>query len=479
MTLFIQADAAGVGAGDVDPNQVIIDLGVAANGDTGIGFDPPAGGRQLVTYARSLGGDAQLRLDTLVNTAFNPDYGSGPQAVAIIAMVVGDNFVFADGTPVTTLGAATLAPAGSGLPGSTLNPLTDCLVFYDLGPMGVGNVCVARAGSGGTLDLPGSSSVILYHELSHAFRIVTNTPLALTLACDPSSPEEHAAIDDENVLRTQIATAMGVPIVLRDPGIHCGTECGAGGGGGGCCIIASVASGSPISPLVQELRHLRDTLLRRSEAGFAFFDALHRDYYDFSPQVCTLMAGTPGLPSLVLQGYVEPLLIMLRTIQARSLAELGDEALGRFLIDQSGDAVQCEARLEAVRLADRFWSGDELLEHDVARRLAALLRERAWPSVHVRWALVEPVRLYRDLMDGTRDPERLGRAARIAIDDWTAELPIEHVWASMPIAELTRELEWLDSVLLRSETARTRFRERLLRRFGSLPPVRSLLGAPT
>jgi hypothetical protein len=479
MTLFVQVDAAGVGAGDVDSNRVISDIGVVANGDTGLGFDPLAGGRQQVTYARTLGGAPQLRLETLVNTAFTPDYGSGPQAVAIIAMVVGDNFVLSDGTSIQALAAVTLPPAGSGLPGDTLNPLTDCLVIYDMGPLGLGNICVARAGSGGVLDLGAPSSVVLYHELSHALRIGNNNQLALTVACNPSSPEEHAAIDDENVLRTQNATAMGVAPVLRDPNNHCAMPCGSGGSGGSCCIIASVASGSPISPLVQELRHLRDTLLRRSEAGFAFFQALHQDYYDFSPQVCTLMAGTPGLSSLVLQGYVEPLMIMLRTMQARALADLDDAALGRFLIEQSGEAAQCEARLEAVRLADRFWTGDEIPEHEVARRLSALLRERAWPSVHIRWGLVEPVRIYRDLMAGPRDPERLGRAARIAIDEWTAGLPIDHVWASMPIAELTRELEWLDSVLLRSETARMRFRERLLHRFGGLPPVRRLLGAPT
>src|SRR4029453_3251492 len=123
------------------------------------------------------------------------------------------------------------------------------------------------------------------------------------------------------------------------------------------------------------------------------------------------------------------------------------------------------------------WNREAFQEDEVARRLAALLRERAWPSDHVRWALIEPVGVYLELMSGPRDPEQVGRRARSAIDDWAAGLPIEHVGASMPTAEVIRELEWVDSVLLRTEKARARFRERLLSRFGSLPPVRQLLGA--
>src|SRR4029450_11325950 len=350
MTLFVQTDAVGVGAGTVDPNQVIGDLGIVANGDTGFGFNPPVGNRQLITYARTLAGAAQIRLDALVNTAFTPDYGlgAGPQAVAIICMVVGDDFVFADGTLITAVVAVTLSPSNSGLPGSTLNPLTDCLVIYDLGPGGLANLCGARAGTGGTLDLPFPSSAVIFHELSHAFRVCNNNLLALSTICNPASPEENAAITDENIIRTQNAAALGVPAELRDPNIHCGATCGAGGGSGGsCCIIASGASGSPVSPVAQELRDLRDTILRRSEAGFAFFHQLHQDYYDFSPQVCTMMAGEPRLRPLILKGYVEPLLIMLRTMQVRSLADLDDATLGQFLIDQSGEPEECEARLAA------------------------------------------------------------------------------------------------------------------------------------
>ena len=355
MTMFIQNDATGAGAGNVAPQQAFVDLAIISNGDTGLGLAAQAGNRQQVTYARTDPGVPPIRLDALVNTAFTPDYGqgNGPQAVNLIILAVGANFTLNDGRLITNVGGTALPPSNSGEPGAGSNTTNDCLVLYDTSQSNGLGYCVARAGTGGTLDLPSSNAIILYHELSHAFRTVNNTALALTVACNPSSPEENAAITDENDLRTQIATAAGNPVVLRDPGIHCAQNCGGGGGGGNddCCIVASVSSGSPLSAEVRALRAVRDGLLRKSEVGYAFFESLHHDYYAFSPQVCTLLAGHPQLYGLVLDGFVRPLVHALRLIQEYTLSGATAPILADHFAADHVDRVAAEARLQTLSRA--------------------------------------------------------------------------------------------------------------------------------
>lgn len=223
MTMFILQDAAGLGAGDIDPPRAFGDLAVIADDDA-IGLGPVAEGLEPVTYTPTQTGPLQDRLDVLINTTWTPDYGAGPQDIDIVIIPALATFVLADGTPMgrsfTNNGTA-LPPTGSGLAGASLNPTSNCLVIYDT----TQTICVARRGTAGTIDLPISNAGVLYHEFSHAFRILNNTLLPLSGTCNPSSPEEAAAITDENDLRTQIAQRQDRRPVLRDPGIHCGALC--------------------------------------------------------------------------------------------------------------------------------------------------------------------------------------------------------------------------------------------------------------
>jgi hypothetical protein len=483
VTLFIQTDATGAGAGSLDPNQAAVDLAIATNGDTGLGLNAAVGNRQQVTYARTLAGPPPVRVDTLVNTNFSPDYGAGPQAVPVIVLPVLSNFVLNDGTSILVVGGTALAPQGTGLPGSAANNTNDCLVIYDTTQNNGAGYCTARAGTGGTLDLATPNPIILYHELSHAFRIVNNTLLALGPTCNPASPEESAAITEENDLRTQIANAMGTAVVLRDPNINCGAVCGGGGGGGGggsCCIIASVASRSPMSGEVQMLRALRDQFLRRTEVGFAFFRQLFHDYYSFSPQVCTAMSREPSLPPLVLEGYVRPLISVLQLMRELALDGSRDTALGRRFVQAHADVAECEGRLTLLQQVERLWDGDELPAHGPAREVAELIRRHACTSEHVQWALIDPVRLYAQALAAHlcgHSAAAIGRGLRTGFDRWSERFPIDHVWASLPASELEAELRTLETVLLRSARARTGFRRRLLQRFGDITAVRRVLGA--
>ena len=359
MTVFIQNDATGAGVGNVDANQAFIDLFIISNSDTGLGLVGPVGNIDQVTYGRTDPGAPAVRLNALINTVYNPNYGGGAQTVNIFIIGSQSNFILNDGRFVTNIAGTALPPQGSGLAGAGLNTTNNCLVIYDTSQSNGNGYCVARNGTGGTYDLAFSSPAILYHELSHAFRIVNNNLQALTAACNPSSPEENAAILDENVYRTQSAASTGVPVVLRDPGIHCGIP-GSSGSCKACCIIASVASRSPFSAEVQLLRAVRDQFLRATEVGFAFFQNFFRDYYAFSPQVSTIMAGQPQLSDFVLQGYVRPLIISLQLLQeenaleAASDKELGEAFIGRHPDHAAATETLAFAQRGGLSLAGRY-----------------------------------------------------------------------------------------------------------------------------
>jgi len=468
MPLFILDDATGIGSDDLDTSQAFIDLVIIAN-DDGVGLNDPASGMQQVTYSRTLNGAPQQRLDALVNTTFSPDYGSGAQNVDIIVIPGLSGFTLDDGTSFANNGTA-LPPASSGLPGATLNTTENCLVIYDTQQ----NICVARDGTGGDIDLPISNPVVLYHEFSHAFRILNNTLLGLTAECDPSSPEENAAIIDENDLRTDIANRQGETPELRDPGIHCGNV----GCDSGCCIIATVASKSFTSPQVQYLRSVRDHFVRSTEVGYTFFEKFFRDYYSFSPQVCTIMASNPSISNHFLEGYINPLLDFWKVMIERSKQRFSDVDLGAEFVRQCPDRSQAEARLDALQLTATYWLNQDSNDSEVPIELITLLRKRAWPSDHIQWALVAPVRIYYDMLErylNGADEETIGREFNCLLEDWAPEVPLSDVWASLPKEQVVKELEFCGSALLQSTNNKKRFYQRLKDRFHNITSIKVVL----
>ncbi|MDM4718693.1 hypothetical protein QTQ03_03440 [Micromonospora sp. WMMA1363] len=472
MTVFIQNDAIGAGAGTIQPDLAAVHLLVIANLDTGFGLGATTGNLQEVIYTRTDPGIPPTRLDTLVNT----DFGINPAGVDIIVLAVGGNFTLNDGTLITNRGGTALSPAGSGMPGSTLNGTTSCLVIYDTSDNNGNGYCLAREGTGGTLDLRLPVSVMTYHELSHALRIVTDSLLELTATCDPASPEENTAITDENDMRTQLATLLGDPVVLRDPNIHCGTSCG-GGGGGSCCIVASVTSGSPLSAEVAALRSLRDGFLRRSESGFAFFEALHHAYYAFSPQVVTSMAADLQLRAVTLDGFVRPLIRMLQLTHDYAVDGVDPVELGRRYLDGLGTAEQIQATQAVGERVEKIVRGGDPAElSPTEQRVASLLVGHALPDPHIRWALIEPVRSYHrllpDALAGEQSPQ-LGRRLTTMIVDWAGRLPVDPCWGSMDLPTARAELEMLTGTMLRDGGARRHFLHRLAAEYGSTTAVRT------
>jgi hypothetical protein len=477
MTLFIQSDATGAGSGNVNAPEAFVNLAVIANGDTGLGFIDLSPRMQQITYARTLGGAPPVRLDTLVNTFF----GVNPQNVDIIIVPVLDNFVLADGSRMDRRGI-TLPPNGSDMPGAELNNTTSCLVVYDTTDRNGHGGCFARAGTGGTLDLPITNPVALYHELSHASRVVTDALLEVTLECDPASPEENAAITEENDLRTQIANALGVAPELRDPNIHCAKR---GCGGGACCIVATVASGSHLSAEVDALRAVRDGYLRRSEVGFAFFGRLHEAYYAFSPEIVRLIARHTELQDVILRHYVRPLVIALQTTESYTLGGLRGAQLAQHLRGRCTALGEAADEITEAELARAL----ALLDPDVAavaelsrgeRELSATLVARARPNLYVRWALIDPLFLYlraRSASDSGLSDEEVGRSLAAAIDEWAARMPIDDFWQSLTRPEARNELRFLKDSLLVTPSARRRFGARLAGAFPESRAVHDALAA--
>lgn len=475
MAMFILDSASGIGSDDLDPLAAFVDLGIIAN-DDGIGLNDPAGGMQQVTYNQTVAGAPQDRLDTLVNTNFSPDYGGGAQNVDIVIIAGLSGFVLDDGTSFANNGTA-LPPAGSGLPGASLNTTNDCLVIYDTQQ----NICVARDGTGGTIDLSISNPVVLFHEFSHAFRIVNNNLLALTAQCNPASPEENAAIVDENVLRSDIANRLGEAAELRDPNIHCGQV----GCSSGCCIIATLASRSLNSVQVQYLRHIRDHFVRKTEVGFSFFEQFFRDYYSFSPQVCTLIAGQPKISEQLLTGYITPLLDFWKLMILRAKQPMDARALGQAFIDQHPGHREARAQLSALQRTATYWQHGTRQGDDVPKALLELLQQRAWPSETIQWTLVAPVRIYATLLEAVTDnrdvedlPERVGSLFERLLEQWLPELPLTSVWASLPADELLKELEFCHNALLQTEASKRRLHERLQARFNSITAIDKVFGSP-
>lgn len=467
MTLFIQNDVGGAGAGGVNPANATADLmqiGNVANNDAVYGETPQPAPSDLiqVTYSLNTGtGPCPTRLNNLVNTNF----GVNAANIDIIILPVDGSFTLLDGTLITTA-------AGETLPvGNADNPTNSVLVIYDTSQANGVGYCVK--GTSGNFDTGDPNAVILYHELSHALRDARKTSLDNTppSACG-ASPEENAAEIDENDMRTQMSVA------LRDPTDHCGGA----GCPTNCCVVATISSGSAYSPEVNALRQVRDRVLRRSNVGFEFFDQLHYDYYNFSPQICRMMAMSPVLLRQIDVFFVKPLTLCLGLMQDYTLGGCAAEELGeRFerglqsspeLLALSNE--ELEKGLAVLRTGTQQLGAMEPAWEAIGR----LLEERAYSSQYVRWALVDPVTIYAQAMrsrnEGT-SPAETGSQLALGFDRWSVDLPLTDGWRTMSHYAIREELNFLKQALFREPTARKQFAARLLYHLGRDPRVERLL----
>ena len=461
MTLFIQNDDASIGSGTVSPLDASLDLVQICKMDTNYGEDPlpaPSNLIRVVYDPQVETGPTPSRLHDLVNTEFNVN----PEDVDIVILAGAAGFTLNDGELLTNVGGTALPP-GFSFGGTVYNPTTSIYVLYDITQNAGNGFCVMNDTTG-TLTLETPNPVILYHELSHAFRIATNSLLDTTEPdCSNASAEEAAAADDENDMRD----VMGLD--HRDTSNHCAGACG---GAFTCCIVASVASGSPFSAEVNELRRIRDGMLRRSEAGYDFFEKLHFDYYAFSPEVCRLMSTSDSLRDLIALYFVRPLSLCLNLVRSYNLDGIDETALGRRFaaaIDSDPDLATslsiADAQLALDVLNDAPNTGAEAITPESPLgALWQLLGEHAHPSRYVRWALIDSIAIFVDALkwrlDGTPSEEIGSRLAR-RFDEWAPRLPLSDVWKGLSAYSLEQEVAFVKQVLLRSEDAQREFGCRL------------------
>jgi hypothetical protein len=458
VTLFIATDTAASGAGNVFPQNATVDLFSISHADlgdathAGYGEAAPANNLVQVTYSRTDPGIPAVRLDSLVNTNF----GVNANNIDIIIVAAGGNFTLLDGS--VTAGNGFTFPVGN-----ADNPTGSVLVIYDTSDNNGSGLCVRKQGDGsGTYSIEEPETVILYHELSHAFHLANGDPLSLSASGCTASPEENRAETDENDVRDQ----LGLP--HRDPTDHCGNP----GCQSSCCIVASVATGSIYSEAVNSLRDVRDGVLRCSEVGYEFFNYLLEDYYGFSPEVCKLMARSPDLQELVRVRYVGTLTFALKLLRARGIEGLDGFELGAYFEASANAAELSNLSMTQLELGRAILTGAAFPELTLALapELASLLRERAAPSPYVRWALMDPITILIDALcwriEGLAAPE-IGRRIAERFDEWSVQMPVTPVWRKISKYALNEELEFLENTLLRTSSTRQRFAQRLI---GILPP---------
>jgi hypothetical protein len=136
------------------------------------------------------------------------------------------------------------------------------------------------------------------------------------------------------------------------------------------------------------------------------------------------------------------------------------------------------ARLQMLSRAGGVLRGHEVELSPTETTLASLLAP-ALSSEHVKWALLEPILIYASALHTfVADGFDQGPGEQLVddVDAWASRMPIQDLWASLSIEEVADQLATLDVVLLRSDSARARFRGRLKRQFADIPAVVKALG---
>ncbi|MDQ3934065.1 MAG: hypothetical protein M3340_05470, partial [Actinomycetota bacterium] len=235
-----------------------------------------------VAYSGS-GGNVRNRINALANVGGTP----------IVVAGVNSSFVFADtGVPVSQMAGRTFPSDGVRI-----------AIIYDVTQCNNTGYFVHDTG-GNQIVFP--NSVLLFHELSHAFHLNAGT-----LAAAP----EPQAITEENWLRSALA------ITLRDPNNHAGgcgfvpsmTAPGSGSTGGGCLVVTA-AYGSPAAEQVVRLQSHRDGVLRRSLLVRDVFAQIDREYYQYSPRIARDMRLDPAYRHAISLLVVNPLMNGLREV---------------------------------------------------------------------------------------------------------------------------------------------------------------------
>ncbi|MCI4066664.1 hypothetical protein MRQ36_30530 [Micromonospora sp. R77] len=316
----------------------------------------------------------------------------------IVVSGVPSSFVLPDGNVITAVAGETFTDTTSA--GDSV-----VRVAYDVGLCN-GSGYWVDGQSGSHVDMP--RAIILYHELSHAWHIVTGT------VAGTSAAEEQAAETDENVARS----AKGEDLRLTTS--HNG-GCGSPGSSSGDwqidCFVVTAAMGADAQKAVDALRLVRDLAVRVLPVGYALFEDLYREYYSYSPGIARRLWLDPALRDAYREAVVEPLLTVYAVL-LRALRAWPDVA--------AVDAALADALATAV--------GAGPLRDPLAAQLVDVVLDRGPRDGPVgaglvddrlpltQWAIIRPVRTYWRLRLGGWTPEPAALRANI-VAWWLEQAP--------------------------------------------------------
>lgn len=444
MGLFIADSNAQVA---LDIMQAQLDIIAISKIDEDIGFEESApvdieGISCIpVTYTtQNSSGPTPDRLNDLVNevTYTTPD-------IIVIAATTPD-WTLDDGSSV--LGNGFAYPVGSA--GSPF--ANNVCTVYDTTLCDGDGMWVDKEGGGTTCM---STSVLLYHELSHCFHYVTGTTA-------PTSAEEEVAAEiDENDMRD----VRGLD--HRDVDSHDG-GCGCSGGSADCCIVASLSSGSALSDEVTKFRHLREHILRRSEVGDDFFKHFFYHYYAFSPEVTHLIGSKPNLSPLIKDRFVMPLLAGVELLVY--YAENNGKGPAEFLRGQSQrdglrylhqkdflETLSAHLRIAGgydEKIMAQMISLDADTLGDIPKLLGYINRQTI-DNEFIKWPLIDVVEvwvmsallLHSGKSDAEIDPEIYKM-----ISGWIGYMPITYVWEDFSRLQTEMELDRLEQFIFDADS---------------------------
>jgi hypothetical protein len=367
--LTLYRDVVGVLSSAVVVDFMVIDGNLGGFGEEAVPGDNTVA---QVTYDAPPGivlPAPSARLDDLANTPTIPIVVSAVPSATVMYDPMGNVLTF----------------NGNGHTWRTVTPFGQPIIraVYDGGECGGQGICVYDA-AGNPISTP--YGVMLYHELSHAWRESQGTALSGIL-------DEGPAIADENVLRARfggpgrsssnIAVACGCP----KPGTSTS------------CFIVSAARSSAAEQELNTLRQYRDGVLRRTSVGRRFFDALHREYYVVSPRIAREMHANEKLRRAMREVAVEPLVRFYKSaIELCTRDSVSTDAHAE-LVRGFGPREACTLATGFSRLADDRDDADVSVSPpvpvDSPLSLVGYIAARCGPRTAslptLRWAVLRPL----------------------------------------------------------------------------------------
>jgi hypothetical protein len=296
---------------------------------------------------------------------------------------------------------------------------------------------------------------VFYHELAFARR------LALGNAIKPLD-----LVQDENEWRAENGRPLRVSSNVYWQHVYQYDL------GGKPCFIVSAAYGSPMAPAVDQLKALRDQILRRTALGESFFAALFEEYDRFSPWVAADMQRHPALRSAIRDVLVGPLIEVLRLalLWAQHNADASTTAFPTRINTTSADSAlvanaleQAHSRLQnhEYRLADWPAPPETSEPAAVIEYVTAAIEAGGGARTFILWALVEPLILYwrarAELARSPAESASIRSTFFAALGDWLCSVPFPQTMPPMPPAQFAADLTTLTDAIFVHEAVHTAF----------------------